>query len=144
MLFLIIPFENLVNSNILYHPIFANVSFFGVGLQLIGIFLISSATLVAIGGRISRGKRAFSWGVPIVLEKNGMYRYLRHPLYASYFYYFVGFLFLLQNFLLIFLLLGIPGYYDMAVYEEEILVQEFGHEYIEYQKRTKMFIPFIW
>ena len=144
LLFLAIPLENIIESKILYNPFLANVPFFGVGLQLIGIFLIFWGTLVAMGGRISRGKRAFSWGVPIVLEKSGMYRYLRHPLYTSYFCYFVGFLFLLQHLLLIILLFGIPGYYNISVYEEEILIQQFGQEYLDYQQRTKRFIPFLW
>ena len=144
LLFLAIPIENIIESNMLYNPLLANVPFFGIGLQIIGLCLIFCGTFVAMGGRISRGKRAFSWGVPIVLEKSGMYQYLRHPLYSSYFCYFVGFLFLLQHFFLIILLFGIPGYYNIAVYEEEILIQQFGQEYLDYQQRTKRFIPFLW
>ncbi|MHA1942700.1 MAG: methyltransferase family protein, partial [Candidatus Hodarchaeales archaeon] len=79
-----------------------------------------------------------------VLETGGMYRYIRHPLYASYCFYFISFLFILQNLLLIFLLLGIPGYYYISIYEEEILIQQFGQEYRDYQKKVKRFIPFIW
>ncbi|MHA2238180.1 MAG: methyltransferase family protein [Candidatus Hodarchaeales archaeon] len=144
LLFLVIPIENLMNINISYSPLLKNLALYGFTVQVLGLVLISGGTLIAVGGRISRGKRAFSWGVPIVLETGGMYRYIRHPLYASYCFYFIGFLFSLQNLLLIFLLLGIPGYYYISIYEEEFLIQQFGQEYRDYQKKVKRFIPFIW
>ncbi len=139
-----IAVENLFDSNVLYHPWLTDLGFYGFFIQFLGIVVISCATVVAIGGRISRWNRAFSWGIPIILETGGMYRYIRHPLYASYCYYFIGFLFIMQNPLLLFLLLGILGYYNISKYEEEILIEYFGLEYITYRKKTKRFIPFVW
>lgn len=34
-------------------------------------------------------------------------------------------------------------YYGLAKKEEKDLEQEFGNEYAEYRKNTKMFIPFV-
>ncbi len=139
-----IPIDLLINSNIFQNLVVLNIPPYTDIIQILGMSLITLATLVAIGGRLSRGKRAFSWGIPKVLETKGMYRYVRHPLYSSYCFYFIGFLFIFQNGLFIFLLLGIPGYYYISIYEEEILVQHFGQEYLHYQKKTKRLIPFIW
>jgi protein-S-isoprenylcysteine O-methyltransferase Ste14 len=143
-LFVMIPLEQVFQSNILYHPILSEFNFSCILLQLIGIFLILCGTIVAVAGRISRWNRAFSWGVPVVLETSGIYRYIRHPLYASYCYYFIGFLLTLQTPLLLFLLLGILGYYDISKYEEEILVKNFGKEYSTYQTKAKRYVPFFW
>ncbi len=144
VLFILIPFEQIFESNFFYYPLGSNLGFYGICIQFIGILLISVGTVVAVVGRLSRGKRAFSWGIPIILETGGMYKYIRHPLYASYCYYFLGFLLVLQNPLLLLLLLGIPGYVSISKYEEEILRKYFEKEYGEYQKKTKRFIPFIW
>ena len=73
----------------------------------------------------------------------GGFRLVRHPLYASYCYYFIGLPLAMFNYLLFPLILGIIGYYFTAIYEERILVEEFGEEYIEYRKKVGMFIPLI-
>ena len=142
-LFIGISIEQVFNSNILYHQLL-DLGFLGTIFQIIGILIIFCGTIVACTGRISRGNRAFSWGVPIELETDGMYRFLRHPLYASYCYYFIGFPLVLQNPLFLFLLIGIPGYYKISEYEEEILIEYFGREYYTYQHKTKRFIPYLW
>lgn len=111
--------------------------------QIIGLVLVGLGTFIASIGRISRSTKAISWGVPKELTKKWGFRIVRHPLYASYCYYFIGIPLAMLNYLLIPLILGIFGYYLTAVYEEKILVREFGEEYIEYQKKVGMLVPFI-
>ena len=115
----------------------------GNAFQICGLVLVGFGTLIAIIGRISRGVKAISWGVPKELTIKGGFRIVRHPLYSSYCFYFVGFPLAMLNFLLIPLILGIIGYYYSAKYEEEILVKEFGDEYINYQSEVGMFLPLI-
>ena len=110
----------------------------------IGLFLVCLGTIIAIWGRLSRGTRAISWGVPKSLIKKGIYKYIRHPLYSSYIIYFIGFNLVLQQLLLLIMLIGIYGYYKMSVIEEGILIEEFGDEYSNYMKKTARFFPIIW
>ncbi len=111
--------------------------------QLIGMGMITAATIVNILGRIARGKSYISDGVPDELSKDLGHQVVRHPLYASYCYYFVGFQLVFQSYLTLPLLLGIFAYYSASKHEEKVLEREFGDEYREYQKKVGMFIPFI-
>jgi protein-S-isoprenylcysteine O-methyltransferase Ste14 len=77
---------------------------------------------------------------PPVLITNGLYRYVRHPLYAAglVFIWFSPVLtwnLLAMNFgLTIYLIIG-------ATFEERKLLREFGEAYAEYRRRTPMLIP---
>jgi protein-S-isoprenylcysteine O-methyltransferase Ste14 len=120
-----------------------NIPYLGFTFQIIGLILITAATIIACVGRISRGTKAISWGVPTSLVKSLGFRIVRHPLYASYCYYFLGIPLAMQNYILLVLILGIFGYYTTTKYEEKILVKEFGEEYKKYQAEVGMLIPFI-
>jgi len=115
----------------------------GEAFQYIGMIIIGFGTIIACIGRIARRTQAISWGVPKELTVKLGFRIVRHPLYASYCYYFLGIPLAMMNYLLLPLILGIIGYYYTTKYEEKILVEEFGDEYIAYQKKVGMFIPFI-
>jgi protein-S-isoprenylcysteine O-methyltransferase Ste14 len=141
VLYLLVPLDTLSGPKVLiYQPIYSSDAI-NTLIQILGLVIVLLGTFVACWGRISRGRRAFSWGIPKKLEKEGMYAYIRHPLYASYCYYFLGFVIILQNVLILPLLLGIYGYYDLSKYEEAILVEHFGEEYREYQNRVGRFFP---
>ena len=144
ILFIVVPLEGLIGQPIIYLPSFQTELLPLAIIQLIGGLSIGSGTLIAIFGRIARWNRAFSWGVPQKLETHGMYNWIRHPLYASYIFYFIGFPLLLMNVLLTPLLLGVLGYYHLSIYEEKILIKHFPDQYPKYQKTTKRFIPFLW
>ncbi len=115
----------------------------GEAFQYIGMVIIGFGTIIACLGRIARKTQAISWGVPNKLTVKLGFRIVRHPLYASYCYYFLGIPLAMMNYLLLPLILGIIGYYFTAKYEEEILLQEFGEEYFAYQKKVGMLLPFI-
>jgi len=133
-----------LNLQISYIPkLIPNTILFNI-FQLLGAILISCGTIIAVLGRYSRWDRAFSWGIPTKLETKGMYRWIRHPLYSSYIFYFLGFPLLYLNPFFLFLLLGIIGYFSITLYEEALLVKYFPEEYPIYQKKVKRFIPLLW
>ncbi len=112
-------------------------------MQYLGMVLISAGTFIACAGRIARGQNAISWGVPKELTTRWGFRVVRHPLYASYCYYFIGIPLTMQTPLLFPLILGVIGYYLTAQYEETILETEFGEQYRRYQQEVGMLIPFV-
>lgn len=74
------------------------------------------------------------------LVTDGLYRYVRHPLYTA------GLLFIwllpTLTWNLLALIIGLTGYILIAIpFEERKLLYEFGEQYDEYRRRTPMLIP---
>lgn len=86
-----------------------------------------------------------------ILPKNdfvqsGIFRYIRHPMYAGSIIMFSGLCVLFADnlFLALFsMLLLINFLMDRADREEQLMIMNHGERYITYMKNTKMFIPFI-
>lgn len=81
---------------------------------------------------------------PPKIVDTGPYRYTRNPMLTGVFLSLLGFGFALNSISLIFIFT--PGYilinwWELKNIEEPELVKRFGDAYIEYQKRTPMFIP---
>lgn len=84
----------------------------------------------------SQKRRLVTWGI---------YKYLRHPSYFGYFWWFVGSQILLVN-----PIIGCLGAYKLhqffknrIEYEEEFLLSFFGKEYEKYRHNVSTKIPFI-
>ncbi|MDP9958758.1 methyltransferase family protein [Chryseobacterium lathyri] len=80
------------------------------------------------------------------IKKEGFYKYLRHPSYAFSLLTSLGLGLYLNNWaslVLAFLPPFIAFTYRIKV-EEQALIEQFGEEYIEYRKKTKKLIPFIY
>jgi protein-S-isoprenylcysteine O-methyltransferase Ste14 len=78
------------------------------------------------------------------LVTDGVYKYLRHPQYTGFFLITFGIMLGWATIPLIVLyVLLLVLYYRLAKKEEDDMVDEFGEEYEEYRKKTKMFIPYI-
>jgi protein-S-isoprenylcysteine O-methyltransferase Ste14 len=76
---------------------------------------------------------------------HGPYRYIRHPSYLGIFLIIVGIGLALHTWggiLVLLVMNGIALGYRMHV-EEKVLVSELGDDYVQYMKRTKRLIPFI-
>jgi protein-S-isoprenylcysteine O-methyltransferase Ste14 len=78
--------------------------------------------------------------------ESGVYRLIRHPMYASFFLLGLGQFLLLPNWLA-----GCTGLIAVAILygfrirrEEQMMQQQFGEEYSSYQLRTKRFIPWVY
>jgi protein-S-isoprenylcysteine O-methyltransferase Ste14 len=76
------------------------------------------------------------------LVTNGIYRWVRHPLYTIGASFFISFGMMADNWFIA--AMGILTFIIMAVRtpkEEANLIQKFGNEYREYMKRTGRFLP---
>ena len=75
----------------------------------------------------------------------GVYKTIRHPMYASIWLWVIAQALLLNNYIAGFAGIVSFGllYFLRVRKEEEMMIKEFGEPYREYQKRTKRIIPFI-
>ncbi len=78
-----------------------------------------------------------------VLIKKGVYKYIRHPLYAAHLLWALAQLLLIPNWIAgpSFLLLSIPLYFYRVPKEEDMMIKQFGEEYLVYMKKTGMIFP---
>jgi len=80
------------------------------------------------------------------IKKEGFYKYLRHPSYTFSLLTSLGLGLYLNNWVSL-ILAFLPPFFAFAYrikIEEQALVEQFGEEYIEYRKKTKKLIPFIY
>ncbi len=78
------------------------------------------------------------------LVKTGIYRYIRHPQYTGFFMITMGVMMTWATIpLLLLYCLLLLLYYRLAKREEKDMEAEFGDEYVKYEKKTKMFIPYV-
>jgi protein-S-isoprenylcysteine O-methyltransferase Ste14 len=114
------------------------VRWLGVGIGVIGVFgvywLFSS-----IGSGISPTSATRK---EHKLVTNGIYKYIRHPLYTFGSSLFMSFGMIADNWFIA--LLGVFAFVMMAIRtpkEEANLIEKFGDEYREYMKHTGRFLP---
>lgn len=77
------------------------------------------------------------------LITNGIYRYIRHPMYASQWLWVIAQILLLQNWLAgpINLLLFIPFYFLRVRAEEKMMLDTFGDQYRSYMQKVGGVLP---
>ena len=80
------------------------------------------------------------------LVMDGIYRHIRHPMYAAHLLWAIAQGLLLENWLAgwVFLVTFIPLYLVRAPKEEQMMLDNFGEEYRNYISRTGGIIPRIW
>lgn len=71
----------------------------------------------------------------------GPYRWIRHPMYTSFFAGYLGALLLLQSWVFVIPILFAPGFFVMAHVEEGILGRRFEVGYAAYRRRAGRFLP---
>ena len=118
------------------------VFFVGMAIMLIGMALRYWA--VATLGAFFRTTIETDQDQKVV--SSGPYRLIRHPSYCGWLLVCVGYGIAVQNWLslLIALLLPLVALFYRIQVEERALVSSLGSAYIEYQKKTKRLIPWIW
>lgn len=111
------------------------------------LVLSGALTLKVIGKPNSRRKS----DVPItgierttVLVTQGIYRYIRHPMYASGVYGAWGVFFKDPSWMGVILAVGSSVFWGIAAKnEEEECIRYFGQAYREYARQSSVFIPFL-
>jgi protein-S-isoprenylcysteine O-methyltransferase Ste14 len=112
------------------------------------VLVLSGASLLKILGKPDSGRKS---DVPLAgLEKTtslvcqGVYRYIRHPLYASGFYGAWGVFFKDPSWPGALLAMGATGFWVAAArIEEAECIRAFGSPYRDYIRHTKMFVPYL-
>lgn len=91
-----------------------------------------SATL-----NVREGHTLVTWGV---------YRYMRHPMYAAHLLWAIAQGLLLENWLAgwLFLAFFVPLYLLRVPQEERMMLEKFGEQYRQYMHRTGRLIPRLW
>lgn len=116
-------------------------------LQVLSWITLSASLILAIYGYSllrQKGEPVGSFENTTRLVTASIYRYIRHPLYASVLYLGIGAFLKSITLTSIGLILAIGAFlYATARIEEEENIGHFGQAYIEYMKTTKMFIPWM-
>jgi len=74
----------------------------------------------------------------------GLYKFIRHPMYSSFVFAGLGAFLKHVSYLTAALTVTcLVSAYLTARVEEKELVERFGDDYVQYMKRTRMFIPFV-
>ena len=110
-----------------------------------GLLLVVLGAVVNIMGRFALGR---NWGNQVIIYQDhtlvtgGAYRFVRHPLYASLIWMFIGASLVFQNWAALLATLGIfvPAMVYRGKLEEVALLAQFPG-YADYRDRTGMFFP---
>ena len=114
---------------------------FGFGmliLQVTGIFLLVSGMVISIVSRLNLWHSYHYIPTAKKLITSGLYRYFSHPMYVGNQIFFFGFAMVMGSIwgVIIAAVLILPIHIVRATWEEKVLVEKFGTEYIEYKKKV--------
>ena len=112
---------------------------------VIGIILVILGCYVNVRGRLTLKQ---NWANQVTIYRNqqfisgGVYKWIRHPLYASLIWMFCGAALIYDNWLalLSIFIIFVPMMVYRAKQEEKLLCEEFS-EYADYQIKTGMLFP---
>lgn len=93
-----------------------------------------------------------NWSVTVetkerhTLVTNGVFGYIRHPMYAAHWLWGIAQALLIQNWMagLASLVVFLPLYLLRVPREERMMLEQFGEEYRKYMNRTGRVIPRLW
>jgi protein-S-isoprenylcysteine O-methyltransferase Ste14 len=117
-------------------PIF--IRWFGAGISIIAIVL--TAWIHHTLGKQYSARLEIQTDHQLITI--GPYSKIRHPMYATLNLFSISISLVTSNLLLIGLAVcvAIPFHW-ITKFEEQLLIEQFGVEYLEYMKRTKRFLP---
>jgi protein-S-isoprenylcysteine O-methyltransferase Ste14 len=129
-------------------PAFADYGFFPAEAWLGVLAIVASLVLF----RMTHKQLGRMWSVTLELRENhklvtdGLYRYVRHPMYSSFTLFALAQFLLLQNWIA-----GPAGLVCFGILffmrvgrEEQVMVETFGDEYRAYMRRTARIVPWIY
>ncbi|MGQ9805243.1 MAG: methyltransferase family protein [Chlorobiales bacterium] len=117
------------------------LSLIGIGLMILGL-VVNRMAISALGK---------FWDKLVIKEDHrliieGIYAYIRHPIYTSYILLFMGYVVLFQAPIsaLLFAVVMSVWYGSRISLEEAMLIEKFGDAYRDYCTKTKRLIPFFY
>ena len=118
-----------------------NISYIGLALIIIGVAF--RFTIVSSLGKFFTVNVAISQDHQ--LKTDGFYKYIRHPSYSASLLSFAGYGISLNNWISLILVVSsvATAFLIRIRIEEKTLIDHFGGEYLEYMKRTKKLVPFV-
>lgn len=119
-------------------------------IEILGFITVIIGTTLSIKARKDLGTN-WAHSAEYQIKKNhelitqGIYAYIRHPIYTGIFLSCVGAEMVSDSYLFILIVFVFsPLAYIQAKNEEKILIEQFGKEYEKYMSTSKMFIPYLW
>lgn len=130
----------LLNLGIWFKNPFAPIQVISWVLFLLSVYIAIAGFLILM----KIGKPEANFENTSVVVKEGLFKYIRHPLYLSLFLLGTGVMIKDPGpAQIVFGFVNLVALYITARMEEKEMIARFGNEYQEYMKETKMFIPFI-
>jgi protein-S-isoprenylcysteine O-methyltransferase Ste14 len=119
-----------------------------VGIRAVGTIIYSIGLATALAARFQLGENWANIETGQVLNNqnvvaNGIYRYVRHPIYVGDLLLLFGLELALNSWLVIGVLILTPVVLLKAINEERMLTEELPG-YSSYRHRSKRFIPFVY
>lgn len=118
--------------------------------NFVGIIGLAFCILGAVITCWSRYKLGRNWSLSVQkkedheLIQSGMYKIVRHPIYTGLLLLFIGNTIIVGDYRgVIAVLIVIISFWFKLTTEEKLLTENFGNQYLEYKKRTKALIPYI-
>lgn len=113
----------------------------------LGLAIYCAGLALAIAGRVQLGDNWANIEDAQVMQKQmlvhqGVYRYIRHPIYTGDMLLLIGLQLALNSWLVLAMFLPVLVFARQAVAEEKLLAQSFA-DYPAYTRQTKRFIPFL-
>jgi protein-S-isoprenylcysteine O-methyltransferase Ste14 len=141
----LLTFSNIWPAGFLYTDLFTGQR---SAIVIIGFIGLVTGLLFMIWARVTLGK---NWSGRIAIKENhqfidyGPYAYARHPMYTGFIFAFTSSAFILgevRGFIAAAIL--IVGVLVKMSKEEKFVTEVFGNRYVEYAKKVKRLIPFIY
>ncbi len=134
--------KNLPEGILWGHTLFSSVGFLGMYINYVCVVI---ALLLIINGWYNIYKKYWSKERGTgTLVKKGVYKFIRHPQYTGLLLLSFGMLIEWATLPMLFMYpVMVAMYVRLAKREERDMIDEFGEEYKNYIKTTKMFIPYV-
>ena len=113
---------------------------------LVGLAVCSAGIALAVWARIYLGR---NWGSPMSVKENpelittGPYKYIRHPIYSGFLLAIRGSYLASGLIWLIILVITSPYFIYSSLMEDGQMEKQFGEKFLDYKRKTKLLIPFI-
>lgn len=117
-------------------------------ISYVGFFLFFLGVVIHLTGILTLKKQ---WSLVVAVSDDhqlidtGIYKFIRHPIYAAIFLELLGFSLALANWIPILIIVfpNILSFGYRICVEEKVLRKHFGEKYTNYERRTRRFIPWI-